>query len=248
MSFVKKALSIILAASIVLSAQMSTFAASKPAEPIPFDFAAFQGAATAFEKECSDKKILDTTVIVLNNELIRLNKELIAKKTYTFEDDLKATLNGLEKAWQPLNSKNQNYQVLAKKNAKAKTNEADILASQKRLISFSKNLHTAMVHFGIKPNDKAKAKPTEAIAGGYGKSRAATADETAIFNETMKNTSKDTTYDIVSVSSQVVAGTNYCFNVKVTKAKNTYDARIYIFQPLPYTGEKATFVKEEKVK
>ncbi len=82
------------------------------------------------------------------------------------------------------------------------------------------------------------------MAGAYTEQRELTAEDKALFEEVMAKQENGKTYEAVSVATQVVAGTNYRFAVKVTQDGKTSDAFVVIFQPLPGQGD-AEFVAEE---
>ncbi len=82
------------------------------------------------------------------------------------------------------------------------------------------------------------------LAGGYTEQRPLTEEDTALFESVMAGASADRSYEPVSVATQVVAGKNYRFAVKVTENGETKEVFITIFQPLPGKGE-AEFVSEE---
>ncbi len=75
-------------------------------------------------------------------------------------------------------------------------------------------------------------KEEEAV-GGYTEQRELTAEDTALFDGVMAQAGDGKVYEPVSVATQVVAGTNYCFKTNVTDGDETYEANIYIFEPLP---------------
>ncbi len=95
----------------------------------------------------------------------------------------------------------------------------------------------------------AKESPaaTQEITGGYTEDGEATSDDTAIFDKVMNAKNDGKQYEVLSVATQVVAGTNYRFKVKVTDGGSSYEAYVYIFEPLPNENKEPEFVKEEKI-
>ncbi len=89
----------------------------------------------------------------------------------------------------------------------------------------------------------AAASSSEMMAGGYTEQRELTEEDIALFESVMSTMDNGKTYEPVTVATQVVAGTNYRFAVKVTENGNTTDAFVVIFQPLPGQGE-PEFVSE----
>lgn len=87
----------------------------------------------------------------------------------------------------------------------------------------------------------------EEIVGGYTEQRELTEADQTLFDEVMASQDTQKQYEPVSVATQVVAGTNYCFKTNVTENGSTYEAYIYIYEPLPNSGELPEFVKEEKI-
>ena len=102
------------------------------------------------------------------------------------------------------------------------------------------------------------AKSQPELVGGYSKDRKPTAEEIKLFEKVTGDVSAHpgVTYGSpTAVSTQVVAGTNYRFTAKVTALSSsveaedeTYDAYIYIYQPLPHTGDEPELVSVERIK
>ncbi len=84
---------------------------------------------------------------------------------------------------------------------------------------------------------------TDAV-GAFTEDREATAEDKAIFDEAMGD--KASNYEVLKVATQVVAGTNYRFLVRVVNGDIASNAHVFIFKSLN-ADEKAKFVKEEPV-
>ena len=82
------------------------------------------------------------------------------------------------------------------------------------------------------------------ICGGHSAIRKANADETAIF-QALKGECEAITgqnydeFDVVGVTSQIVAGTNYWVKLQTDKGF----VNMKVFRPLPHTGESARVVE-----
>ncbi len=84
-------------------------------------------------------------------------------------------------------------------------------------------------------------------AGAYTADGDASSDQIALFEKVMSAKGDGKQYEVISVATQVVAGTNYRFKVKVTEGGSSYEAYVYIFEPLPNEKKEPEFVKEEKI-
>mgnify|MGYP003343571673 CR=1 FL=1 len=73
------------------------------------------------------------------------------------------------------------------------------------------------------------------ICGGYTEQREPTNDEIEMFRSV--TASEEASYTPLSVSTQVVAGTNYRFWCRYQDAKGSGHCWITIFKPLPGQGE-----------
>lgn len=89
--------------------------------------------------------------------------------------------------------------------------------------------------------------------GGWTEFRPLTPEDKEVFDKAMEGLD-GVGYKPTEVATQVVAGTNYCFYCEATivcKEPVKYKATVYIFRPLPYTGQDPFIVKivdgEEKV-
>lgn len=81
-------------------------------------------------------------------------------------------------------------------------------------------------------------------AGAYTADRAITPDDLAVFETAMKGVADTKTYEPTQVATQVVAGTNYRFTVKITDGDAKREAHVFILKPLE--GD-PTFVSEENL-
>lgn len=93
----------------------------------------------------------------------------------------------------------------------------------------------------------APAPEASGATGAYSADAEASDEDIALFDQVMSAKSDGKEYEILSVATQVVAGTNYRFKVKVTEGGSSYDAYVYIFVPLPNEKKDPEFVKEEKI-
>ena len=86
---------------------------------------------------------------------------------------------------------------------------------------------------------KGARKPRTEMVGAYTEGHQVSKEEMTLFNETYKGKEKLTP---VSVSTQVVAGTNYRFVCKNEKGKKV---TVVIFKALPCNGGKAEVISIE---
>lgn len=67
---------------------------------------------------------------------------------------------------------------------------------------------------------------TEDVAGGYTRDRKLSDEDIAIFEEALANDSNK--YELLTVATQVVAGTNYRFYVKELSTNNEFYIFVYV--------------------
>lgn len=84
----------------------------------------------------------------------------------------------------------------------------------------------------------------ESVDGGYTKQKRLSTEDQEMFDTVMKTVDNGKTYEAVSVATQVVAGTNYRFEVKITENGKQTEGYVVIFQPLPGQGD-AEYMGEE---
>lgn len=90
----------------------------------------------------------------------------------------------------------------------------------------------------VLPIEVVEASDTINNTGGWSPVRELTDEDKQVFDEAMKGI-VGTGYTPKKVSSQLVAGMNYCFLCEatlVTRFPETYSAQVYIFRPLPGQG------------
>lgn len=93
--------------------------------------------------------------------------------------------------------------------------------------------------------ESSSATTDSKITGAYGEQRSLTQEDKALFDEVMATVDNGKTYEPITVATQVVAGTNYRYHVKVTEGDKEYEAYVVIYQPL---GDKEPeFTKEEEM-
>ena len=97
------------------------------------------------------------------------------------------------------------------------------------------------------PTEENQPSADELTTEGYPEDRPLTDEDTALFEETMKEVAPENTYNLITVTMQLVEGTNYRYLAKIIAPTESYNAYIYIFVPLPETGEKPIFVSEERI-
>ena len=90
---------------------------------------------------------------------------------------------------------------------------------------------------------------TKSLVGGYTAQKKLIKSDTLVFQEAIKLYKTTNKYSPLSVSKQVVAGTNYLFVCDVlSKDGSKSKEEVLIFKPLPHTKKLANVVKTTTIK
>ena len=98
----------------------------------------------------------------------------------------------------------------------------------------------------VSNSDKSKetTQPKQEVVGGYSATKEISADDRAMFDKAIESIENYTDIKPLSVTTQVVAGTNYKFTCSAKdKEGKVIKGEIVIFKPLPHTDEEPSITK-----